>query len=190
MTLARITPPVGEPVTLAEMKLHLRLTHASEDALIGNLIKAAREEVELATGLALLSQGWRLYLDCWPESGVVLLQRAPVISLDLVTVYNAAGAPSSLPLAGFALDRTSRPARLAPKDVVITPGRALNGIEIDFTAGFGATGNEVPDGLKRAIMMLAAHWYEHRGPDAFDRESASWPPSFERIINRYRRVGL
>jgi uncharacterized phiE125 gp8 family phage protein len=190
MTLARITPPVGEPVTLADMKLHLRLTHTSEDALIGNLIKAAREEVEQAAGLALISQGWRLYLDEWPGSGIVLLQRAPMISLDAVTVFNAAGSPASLPLSGFVFDRASRPARLAPKDTVMTPGRALNGIEIDFTAGFGATGAEAPDGLKRAIMLLAAHWYEHRGPDAFDRESAPWPPSFERIIARYRRVGL
>ncbi len=190
MTLARITPPVGEPVTLAEMKTHMRVTHDSEDALIGNLIKAAREEVEQAAGLALIAQGWRLYLDCWPESGVVLLQRAPVSSLDAVTVFDGTGAPTSLPLFGHALDRASRPARLAlPADVTM-PGRELNGIEIDFTAGFGATGVDVPDGLKRAIMLLAAHWYEHRGPDAFDRECAPWPPSFERIIARYRRVGL
>jgi uncharacterized phiE125 gp8 family phage protein len=190
MTLARITPPVGEPVTLAEMKLHMRVTHTSEDGLIGNLIKAAREEVEQATGLALISQGWRLYLDCWPESGVVLLQRAPVISLNTVTVFESAGSPSSPSLAGFVLDRASRPARLALPDAVASAGKELNGIEIDFTAGFGATGTDVPDGLKRAIMILAAHWYEHRGPDAFDRESATWPPSFERIITRYRRVGL
>jgi uncharacterized phiE125 gp8 family phage protein len=190
MTLARITPPAGEPVTLADMKLHLRVTHTSEDGLIGNLIKAAREEVEQATGLALISQGWRLYLDFWPESGVVHLQRTPVISLDEVTVFDTAGTPSSLSLSGFVLDRASRPARLALPDAVTAPSKELNGIEINFTAGFGSTGNDVPDGLKRAIMILAAHWYEHRGPDAFDRESASWPPSFERIINRYRRVGL
>jgi uncharacterized phiE125 gp8 family phage protein len=190
MTLARITPPAGEPVTLAEMKLHLRVTHTSEDGLIANLIKAAREEVEMATGLALISQGWRLYLDCWPENGVVLLQRMPVISLDEVTVFDSAGAPSNPSLSGFVLDRASRPSRLALPDAIVSPGKELNGIEIDFTAGFGATGNDVPDGLKRAIMILAAHWYEHRGPDAFDKESETWPPSFERIISRYRRVGL
>ena len=66
MTLALISPPAVEPVTLADMKAHLRVTHDSEDAMIASLIKAAREELEQAAGLALISQGWRLYLDCWP----------------------------------------------------------------------------------------------------------------------------
>jgi uncharacterized phiE125 gp8 family phage protein len=190
MTLALISPPAAEPVTLADMKLHLRVTHASEDALISGLIKAAREELEQATGLALIAQGWRLYLDCWPGTQTVLIQKAPVLSLSVVTIYDAAGAPFSPPLSSFVLDRFSRPARVAVPDAIASPGKKLNGIEIDFTAGFGATGVEVSDGLKRAIMLLAAHWYEFRGAEAFDRESAAWPPSFERFVSRYRRVGL
>ena len=190
MTLALISPPAAEPVTLADMKLHLRVTHASEDALISSLTKAAREELEQATGLALIAQGWRLYLDCWPGTLTVLIHKAPVIALSAVTIYDANGAPSSPPLPGFVLDRFSLPARLAIPDAVAAPGKRLNGIEIDFTAGFGATGVEVPDGLKRAIMLLAAHWYEFRGAETFDRESAAWPPSVERFVSRYRRVGI
>jgi uncharacterized phiE125 gp8 family phage protein len=190
MTLALISPPAAEPVTLADMKLHLRVTHSSDDALISSLIKAAREELEQATGLALISQGWRLYLDCWPATQVVLIHKAPVMSLSAVTVYDLGGAPSSLSLSGFVLDRFSRPARIAIPDAVTAPGKKMNGIEIDFTAGFGATGVDVPDGLKRAIMLLASHWYEFRGAETFDRESAAWPPSFERFVSRYRRVGL
>jgi uncharacterized phiE125 gp8 family phage protein len=190
MTLAIISPPAAEPVTLADMKLHLRVTHDSEDTLISGLVKAAREELEQATGLALIAQGWRLYLDCWPGTQIVLIQKAPVIALSAVTIYDLAGAPSSPSLTGFVLDRFSRPARTAIPDTVTAPGKKLNGIELDFTAGFGATGVDVPDGLKRAIMLLAAHWYEFRGAESFDREGAAWPPSFERFVSRYRRVGL
>ena len=167
------------------------MTHDSEDALIASLVKAAREELEQATGLALISQGWRLYLDCWPATQTVLIHKAPVIVADRRhDIYDDAGAPSSPPLSGFVLDRFSRPARIAVPDAIAAPGKKLNGIEIDFTAGFGATGVDVPDGLKRAIMLLAAHWYEFRGAETFDRESAAWPPSFERFVSRYRRVGL
>ena len=190
MTLAMISPPSVEPVTLADMKAHLRVTHDSEDSLLLSLVKAAREELEQATGLALISQGWRLYLDCWPATQTVLIHKAPVAALSTVTVYDLAGAPFSPPLAGFVLDRFSRPARIALPDAVAAPGKKLNGIEIDLTAGFGATGVEVPDGLKRAIMLLAAHWYEFRGAETFDRESAAWPPSFDRFVSRYHRVGL
>ena len=38
--------------------------------LIAGLIRAAREDVERATGMALIDQTWRLVLDRWPSSGV------------------------------------------------------------------------------------------------------------------------
>lgn len=75
MTLTRIAGPAVEPITLSEAKAHLRVTDTVEDALISNLIKAAREEVEQATGLALITQEWRLYLDSWPPSGLVRQRR-------------------------------------------------------------------------------------------------------------------
>jgi len=43
-----ITPPT-EPVTLAEARLHLRVTDTAEDALIGVWITAAREVCEYYT---------------------------------------------------------------------------------------------------------------------------------------------
>ena len=50
-------------MTLAEVKAHLRVGHASEDTLLAGLVRAAREEVERATGIALIDQTWRLALD-------------------------------------------------------------------------------------------------------------------------------
>jgi uncharacterized phiE125 gp8 family phage protein len=67
MTLLRTGEPLAEPVTVSEVKSHLRLQHASEDDLIAGLIRAAREEVERATGMALIDQTWRLVLDRWPR---------------------------------------------------------------------------------------------------------------------------
>ena len=90
MVMTRISAPAAEPVTLAEAKAHLRVVDAVEDTLISGLIKAAREEVEAATGLALISQNWRLYLDCWPPSGLVrpnsrwLFRCRPAISVTFL----------------------------------------------------------------------------------------------------------
>lgn len=44
---------MNEPVTLAEAKLFLRVSHEAEDDLIGTLIAASKERVEQATGLTL-----------------------------------------------------------------------------------------------------------------------------------------
>ncbi len=190
MVMTRITAPTVEPVTLAEAKAHLRVTDIAEDSLISGLIKAAREEVEAATGLALISQNWRLYLDCWPPSGIVRLRQHPVQSVDLVTVYNAAGTPESMVPSVANLDRATRPARFAMPDAVKAPGRVTNGIEIDFRAGFGDTGVDVPDGLKRAMLLLVGHWFEHRGAQGSEGQAASWPEGFDRIIERHRHMEL
>lgn len=49
-----VTPAVAEPVTVADVKAHLRVTHAADDALIAAQITSAREHVEAFTGLALV----------------------------------------------------------------------------------------------------------------------------------------
>ena len=190
MVMTRLTAPAVEPVTVAEAKAHLRVTSTNEDALISNLIASAREEVEAATGIALITQDWRLYLDAWPDCGVIRLPKHPVQLVSQVTVYDALGTATSGVPSAVNLDRASRPARFAKPDSVALPGQAMNGIEIDFRAGFGSTGVDVPDGLKRAILLLVSFWFEHRGTGQSSNQDAIWPDGFERIINRYRRMEL
>ncbi len=109
MTLFRTVEPAAEPVTTAEAKAHLRLDHDSEDDLIAGLIRAAREEVERATGLAMIDQSWRLALDCVPACGLVLLRRHPVKAIISVTVYDADGAASLVDPATISSTATPHP---------------------------------------------------------------------------------
>ena len=53
---------MAEPVTLEEARLHLRVDHTDEDALIGSLIIAARELAEHETG--------RVFSTDWPAGDV------------------------------------------------------------------------------------------------------------------------
>lgn len=185
MTLFRTGEPAGEPVTLTAVKDHLRLSHASEDDLIGGLIRAAREEVERTTGMALINQTWRLTLDRWPRNGCVQLMRHPVREILSVTAYGTEGEASLVDPADYQVDTLSRPARVHFKRCE-EPLRVMNGIEIDFAAGFGEAGTDVPDLLRRAILLLVAHWYEFRASfDAAD-QPASYPAGYERIIAGYR----
>lgn len=185
MALFRTVEPAAEPVTLAEAKAHLRIAHASEDELIGALIRAARDDVERATGIALIDQSWRLTLDRWPRHDTAMLLRHPVKEILSVTVFDEDGAASLIDPADYQLDAGSRPARLLFKerpDAV----RVMNGIEIDFVAGFGEAGPDVPDLLKRAILVLVAHWYEFRAAYQPDDQPISYPAGYDRIISSYR----
>jgi uncharacterized phiE125 gp8 family phage protein len=185
MTLYRTVEPSAEPVTLAEAKQHMRIAHDSEDTLISGLIRAARDEVEKSAGVALLDQDWRLALDDWPKNDTAALMRHPVKQVLSVTLYGADGEASVMNPADYQLDALSRPARLhferRPQSL-----RVMNGIEIDFRAGYGEAGTEVPDLLKRAILMLVAYWYEFRGAVGVADHPAAYPAGYERTIAAYR----
>ncbi len=185
MTLFRTLDPAVEPVTASEAKAHLRVDHDSEDDLIAALIRAARDEVERSTGLALIDQSWRLALDCVPGSGLVQLRRHPVKEVTSVTAYGEDGEAALVDPATYQLDANASPARLY-FDPRPEAGLAMNGIEIDFAAGFGEAGTDVPALPKRAILLLVAHWYEFRASYGADQQPVGFPAGYERLVSTYR----
>lgn len=189
MALFRTTAPALEPVTLAEAKAHLKLDHEGEDALIEGLIRAAREEVEATTGLALVDQGWRLTLDRIPVTKVVRIACHPVRQIISVTAFGTDGEGALVEPSDYMLDPNSRPARLWFSRRPETR-RAMNGIEIDFTAGFGEAGPDVPDTLRRTMLVLVAHWFEFRAAFGAESQPVSFPAGYERLVAPWRRGRL
>ena len=61
-----VTPPAVEPVTLAEVTALLLIDGNADDALLADMIAEAREFIEHISGLAMITQVWRLSLDHWP----------------------------------------------------------------------------------------------------------------------------
>ena len=185
MTIAELMPPMAEPITLAEAKAHLRLDTGDEDLLLSALIRTAREYLESQTGLCLIDRLLRLYLDDWPETKVIQIARGPVQTIEMVTVYEVDGTPVEVDAAGYVLDGAARPARLILPERPAT-GRALNGIEIDFIAGFGESGADVPDTLKRALLLHVAAMFELRGVLAPEDQPGAVPPGYDRLVAPYR----
>jgi uncharacterized phiE125 gp8 family phage protein len=175
-----------EPVALADLRQFLRLSGTGEDVLLTGLLRAACETLETLTGLVLIKQHLRLYVDHWPSDALVRIDRYPVQSVVSVTAYEPDGVPVILPTVEMHLQTATRPARLNLQ----SPSQGLGGLEIDFIAGFGETAMDVPDALKHALMTLVAHWYEFRGVYAPSDHPASLTPAFERAVNLWRRVSL
>jgi uncharacterized phiE125 gp8 family phage protein len=188
MTLISTDPPLAEPVTLAELKAHLRIDADDENDLLESLVRVARAHLEAVTGVALISQGYRLALDDWPSEGVIQLLRTPVQTIDAILLYDADGVEQTLDLSGLLLDGSAHPARLAMRQRP-RPGQAINGIEIEFTAGFGS-GAEVPPELKRAVLIHAAYLHEFRGAVTPDMQPAAIPPGYDRLIAPWLRRSL
>lgn len=183
------SPPAIEPLTLAEAKAHLRVGHAGEDALIGTLIVAARWQVEAATGLRLIEQGWSVLADNWPGAGTFELPVAPLIAVGELNVYGEDDIAAAIDPAHYVVDRYSRPPRLVlrPDRVWVRPGRIANGIEITLTAGFGSAAGDVPVPLREAMLKLVAHWFAFRGDE---QENRSVPASVSALLAPFRDMRL
>lgn len=184
MTYAVITPPSAEALTLAGVKAHLRIDHAHEDDLLQSLIVVAREHLERMTGLVLVTQGQRLFLDRWPRDGVIEITRHPVQAVTEIRIYDQDGVESTVDLSGQVLDGNARPARLLVRNRP-APAQAMNGVEIDFTAGFGEAGTDVPDTLKRAMLTHIAEMHAFRGIVTTSQQPASVPDGYDRLIAPY-----
>ena len=72
MTSIHISGPDTEPITLAQAKLHARVEHDADDALITGFIAAAREDAEHELGRLLAAQVWQLTFDAFPAVEIAL----------------------------------------------------------------------------------------------------------------------
>jgi len=191
MALVLTSGPLSEPVTVAEAKAHLRLDGSAEDLLIASLILTSRLHIEAALGLALITQGWRLILDRWPGWPEVPIPLRPIQSIASVSVLAADGTPETMPASGYILDQHGLPPRLIRTGTSWPgPGRLAAGIEIGFTAGYGAAASDVPAPIRQALLMLVAHWYEHRDPIEIGSPVIAIPSAVSELLAPYREARL
>jgi len=186
MSLTLISPPAAEPITLSELKEHLRVIQTSEDALINGVLVSAVRSVEARAALALMPQQWRLTRDAVPDE-TIILPLGPVASIDAVAIVDGAGVPQALSTALYEAAPGS-PGRVRRAGPWPQPGPRLDGVRIDFTAGY-ADAASVPDPLKQAVKILAAHFYEAREA-ASETRLHSVPQTVDALIAPYREVRL
>ncbi len=191
MALVVTSGAAEEPVTVSEAKAHLRLDGSAEDILVASLILTSRLHIEAALGLALIAQGWRLTLDQWPENGEVRFPLRPIRSIAQVTVKTSEGAITVIPPESYLLDGEGlRPCLLSRNGRWQAPGVPANGIEIEFIAGIGEAADGIPQPIRHAVLLLVAHWYEHRDPLEIGSTAAAIPAAVSDLLKPYREVRL
>jgi uncharacterized phiE125 gp8 family phage protein len=162
VSLQLVTPPAGEPVSLAEAKLHLRVDVDDDDALISSIITAARQAAETLTGRQLMTARWKLVLDAFP-CHAILLAKCPVQSVMNIQYLDMNGISQTMPLIDYVVDTACEPARITPVFGKTWPNTLpqIGAVTITFDAGYGAA-QTVPEGLKSWIKLRVGSLYAHR----------------------------
>lgn len=174
--------PAAEPVTLAEAKGFARIERDDEDALLADLVRAAREWAEVATGLLLARRTVRLAIDGRPPDGRVILRRGPMRSVGTVTAFAADGAPLPLAANTVAIDADGFTLRL---DRSVT---GPNGIEVELEAGYEP--DAVPGPVRLAILKIVVASYEMRASVPAAMQPGYVPGDAARLLAPFRRVRL
>lgn len=143
MSLFLVTAPASEPVSLDEVKLHLRVDSTAEDALIAGLNTSARDYAESFTQRAIPQQTWDYKLCAFPCE--IWLPKAPCISVTSITYIAPDGTSTVLDSALYTVDAPvgpkARAARIVPAYQQSWPQtrNVPNAVVVRFVAGYAGT---------------------------------------------------
>lgn len=187
MSLSQVTPPENEPLTLDELKAHLRVSIPDDDTYLQNLIPVVRMRCEGATRRTLITQTWDVFLDQWPTwdgyhggrtfeppttllpaGGYVCLPKAPLQSVTFVQYTALDGSTQTWDPSNYLVDapkgdRCAR-GRLSLGWVKVWPiaRPTANAIQIRIVTGYGDTEDTVPALLRQGMLLDAGTLYETR----------------------------
>ena len=197
------------PVSINELRSELR-DAPDPDLTLRDIIIAAAEFFEEQTGLTLIAKQHVWALDAWPNDGKglgdwdgvregslaafhqrsITLPNSPLVSVEQIETFDSANVGTVLASSAYYVDTISKPGRIALNNGESwpLPGRAVNGIIIDYTAGYSRAA-DIPAHFRRAVKQIAAHWYENRELMDFDNGKRA-PMQAQRIIDgaRVRRL--
>lgn len=165
--LTLVAGPATEPISKATLKTHLAIHEDDTEHdgyLEDELIPGCREVIEEVAGLSLLEQTWEAAFDCWPSSGVFILPRPPLQSVSSISYTDKDGNAGTVSASSYVVDTRSFPGKVWLKSSADWPSVELQegpSIVIRYVAGYASAGL-VPHRVRRAILLLAGHYFENR----------------------------
>lgn len=176
-----ITPPASDPVTLKDVKEHLRVFYDDDDDYIEGLISAATTHLDGYQGIlnrCIVEQQWK-------TSHTRFCRRMNTLFTDTtavaVTYHDANGEEQTVDGANFDV----YPDYVRFKNSFTFPALDRDRddpISIVSTHGY----DEVPATLVLAIKILVAHWYRNREPVTVGGVPSKIPFSVDRLLTPHR----
>lgn len=184
MNLTRATAPAEEPVTSAEAKAHLRVTHTDDDTAIAAMIVAAREHLDGndgTLGRALVTQTWDLSLDSFPSE--IVLPLPPLQSVTSVTYVDTNGDTQTLATSGYEVDVAGGRIRATDAGWPDTDD-CYNAVTVRFVCGYGLA-DDVPQAIKHAMLLMIGGMYAFR--ESLSEGAVVETPTVKALLRPYRR---
>lgn len=192
-----VSGPTAEPVTVAEVRDHLRetATATEQNTIITSLVRAAREFGEDRTRRAWMRQTWDLTLDDFPAGeGAIEVPKPPLDSVTYIRYLTASdGSTATLSATGYRVDAASEPARITPAfdDHWPTPRDVPGAVTVRYVAGYTATdgtgtATAVPTRLKQATLLSVGSWYENRESVVVGTITAKVPFAVDALYQQMR----
>ncbi len=188
-----ITPAANVLLTAQQVKDHLRIDTDVEDDYIADLIAVAVDQAEKYTKRDFLTKTYKTWRNNFFNP--IELRRSPLGSITSIKYYDASSVLQTL-----ATDRYLITDESDFSIIYETPGttfptvciRRPQAVEIQFTAGYGTDPEDVPVGIRHAVLLIASSLYENRGDcgegGASDCSSCSVaiPAEAKSLLNMYR----
>ena len=169
-TTRLLTPPVVEPVTLAEVRSHVRLTsdERSDEVYLHGLVATARRTIEQRLGVTLAATQYRA---TWPDGGKELaLPNPPLLqTVDHPLAVTVGGV--ALASTAFEVDADAQPAVLTLDDSTTAK------VQVTYWAG-AAPGAAIVPQLRSALLLMVGHLYLSRDGG----ERVDMPPAVEMLL--------
>jgi uncharacterized phiE125 gp8 family phage protein len=152
------------PITLEEVKTHLKVEDDSEDGLVYSYMLAAVKWAEERTRRAISLSDYLIVRDHFPI-GAWQLPLGKIQAITKVEYIDVDGVTQTWPSTEYETDLASDfQSRLQPKSTYSWPstGTYLSAARVTVSAGWQP--ENVPYTLKQALLMKVADFYEVRAP--------------------------
>jgi uncharacterized phiE125 gp8 family phage protein len=157
-----ITGPAAEPVDVASALQQLRIDDEANGPLLAPKLVAAREDAEQLLGRSLITQTRLLQLCDWPclsdHSGAIALSHPPVQAVLAIEYWATAGW-QTLASSAYTLELLDKLHHLV-MPVTGWPALAWRPgprVKVTYRAGFGDTGEAVPETIRQWIVATAGY---------------------------------
>lgn len=168
LTYTKLSEPLVPPISLSEVKNHLRLDTSEEDLVVQGLIDSATVFCEDFQRRCFINRTMSLWLQELPMCEQIEIPRPPLVSVEALIIHYTDGTTQTIDSSLYEVHTENEPGTIImssnasitiPSDKTILQ---VNPYEIQFTCGYGTSSKDIPANVKQAMLLLIGHWFNNK----------------------------